>query len=348
MNDATPLLHELGFDENMAQVYFALIDMGRATIKQIQAGFLPGTNLSYSQVYHALKKLQNAKVIEQHPSFEDSFSPVNPTLVFDDFKQRKWETLAGIEQDLADRYERSTKEFGMCTIQTNRFYFSSLDLGFKILTDRFVNGATTILVFLAPPPVLLRQLLPALTRAYGRGVKLEIHYSVRDFEEYPNYPAVLLALCKNIRVRLVQRQFRTYDAVAINDELTRVGSVLIDNRQLVSVPYHRIRGANGELDFGIDFFEGFFQAPGIVQDIIAGFPENPILQMIDSVPPRESQILEYLKDHPQTSKHQLSAALGIGGTDLAEILARMHQQGIIITEKVPQKRGRPLELVRLA
>ncbi|OLS15186.1 MAG: hypothetical protein RBG13Loki_1200 [Promethearchaeota archaeon CR_4] len=348
MNDATPLLRELGFDENMAQVYFALVDLGRATIKQIQAMNKPGKSLSYSQVYHALKKLLNAQVVEQHPSFEDSFSPVNPSLVFDEIKQQKWEKLARIEQDLADRYERSTKEFGMCTIQTNRFYFSSLDLGFKIITDRFINSATTILVFLAPPPTLIRQLLPALTRAYGRGVKLEIHYSVRDFEEYPNYPAVLLALCKNIRVKLVQRQFRTYDAVAINDELTRVGSLLIDNQQLVSVPYHRIKRTNGEIDFGIDFFEGFFQAQAIVQNIIAGFPENPILQMIDSIPPRESQILEYLKDHPRSPKHELSLALGIGGTDLREILARLTQHGLILTEKVPQNRGRPVEVVRLA
>src|SRR4030042_1802555 len=147
MNDATPLLRELGFDENMAQVYFALVDLGRATIKQIQAMNKPGKSLSYSQVYHALKKLLNAQVVEQHPSFEDSFSPVNPSLVFDEIKQQKWEKLARIEQDLADRYERSTKEFGMCTIQTNRFYFSSLDLGFKIITDRFINSATTILVF---------------------------------------------------------------------------------------------------------------------------------------------------------------------------------------------------------
>ncbi len=347
MEDPYRPLYEFGFDEHMAAVYLALLGLGRATIKQIQSTLQGSENYSYSQVYHALKKLMGLRAVELQKGFEDTFSPLSPPLLFEEFRKQKWDKFAKLEKELTDRYERATRDFGQCTIRSNRFFFSSLEMGFKIITERFLNNAKEIIRFLAPPPILLRRLQWALINAYNRGVKIEIHYSDRDFEEVPDYYITLLSLCKNFRVRIACREFRTYDAVAVNDEYTRVSSILVDNAQLISTPYYRVPMGDDVINFGIDYVEGFFQAPEIVSSIIASFPENPIQQMIEYVPPRESLLLEFLKDHPETPKHELSTQLGIGGTDLRDLLDRLVRFGAIRVEKITKRAGRPVEVVSL-
>ncbi len=347
MQDQFLSLHEFGFDEHMTSVYLTLVDLGRATIKQVQGALQATQNFSYSQVYHALKKLVSLHAVELHKGFEETFSPLSPPLLFEEFRKQKWDKFARLEKELAERYERATRDFGQCTIQSNRFYFSSLELGFKIITERFINNARETIRFLAPPPMLLKRLQWVLMKAYDRGAKVEIHYSDRDFEEMPDYYTTILSICKNFRVHIICRLYRTYDAVAVNDEYTRVGSILIDNHQLISVPYYRVSGADGALDFGIDFFEGFFHAPEIVGSLVAAFPANPIIQMIEYVPPRESLILEFLKNNPPTPKHELSTQLRIGGTDLRELLDRLVRFGAITIERVPKGTGRPVEIVSL-
>lgn len=343
-----PLL-EFGLDESEADAYLALVNLGRATIKELQAAVQDVRNWSYSQTYHILKKLLRVGVAEQQKGFEDTFTPLSPGQLFEQLRARKWERYAELEQELTENYERATAECGACTAQVNHFHFSTLELGFKILADRFISATQKSIHLISAPPSLFRRLQWALASAHERGVSIDVYYSKWDFEELPDYAATIQQYCRTYRTKLIRHQYRTHDPIAVNDEYTRQGLILLDRSTFISVPFFRYRedSLTGTVEHGIDYLEGFYKATGIGHNILEQLTENPILEEKDLIPVQEAQLMELVRLHSPLPKHELAAQLNVSGTELKSLLERLERAGQIRVEKVPKGRGRPADIVVL-
>jgi sugar-specific transcriptional regulator TrmB len=332
----------------MVAIYKCLVQYGHGTIKEIQENLHSTFNLSYMQTYNSLEKLVQKKIIEVEKGIDLQFVPINPSTLFEDIHEQFIEEINQLNKQLSDQYQRSMHEFGVCTRQSNYFHFSSIDLGFKMLIDYFIKEAETEIIITAGIPLLLKRLQWALVNAYERGVQIEIHYSSRDFEENPDYINLIRPYIKNYRVKVFNRKYRTYDALSINDEYTRQGNIMIDGMRLIHFPYYKSAIYEDRVEYGIDYFAGFYNAASIIRNIILNSHENPIEEMVEYTPSRESMLLECLKSCSPISKNELSLKANIGGTELKTLLKRLQSQNKIKINKKNNKIGRPAEFVELS
>ncbi len=341
----TPLI-EAGFSPEMIAIYLAILKLGRTTIKNIQDNIKKEFNLSYSQVYYSIKKLIEHKIIEQQMGFEKTFTAQNPELFFDRIRSEKMENIEMLEKQLTDQYKRSTLDFGKCTIRLNMFHFSSLDLGFRILSDRLLKNAEQTIIFIATPPYIFKRLKWELIDAYERGIEIKIYYSRNDFEELDNYYNQILPFINDCHVKIIENKYRTYGSISVNDEFTRTGHLFIDGRTLVTYPFYRSSEKGGVIQYDIDFMEGFYNAPSIVKTNKDILNQNEILQMLDYIPSKEATLLDYLKTNVSVKKSELGKKLKLSGTDLNILLTRLEKLGKIEVEKKSQEKGRPTEYIK--
>lgn len=336
------ILFEMGLNELLITLYRALLGKGRATLSELQILILPKFNLSYSQIYRAIQHLSKKKIIEKIPDSE-YWIPKNPSFVFEPIRDDKILAYNSLITEFSELYTRSTYQSGICSMNANRFQFSSLELGYKILNEQFFPQVQKRIILLAVPPIVIKRLRNGLIQASNRGVKIEIHYSERDFEERPQYFDQIKEYVKEIHCTIYRRKFRIYDIISYNDEYTREAHILLDEQRFISFPYHRVNLSDYRVGFDIDTIDGLFNVPGIVDGIINSFHENPILEQIDLTPPLESLILEYLRNHSPIQKNQISKELGIAGSQLKDLLNQLFHHNLIRIDKKNQKKGRPIE-----
>ncbi|MHA1732496.1 MAG: hypothetical protein ACTSU5_11165 [Promethearchaeota archaeon] len=343
-------LYEHGFDEHMVEVYLSLLHLGRASIKavreEVNSGGRGSLSLSYSQVRHALVKLVGRGAAEKHPSAENTYTPVNPKKLFEEIREARLAEMVEVEGHLSELYERTTRQFGLCTLKANNFHFKSLDLGLKILSDRFLRAARESIVFLAPPPPLLRYLRWGLGDAYARGAKVEIHYSKWDFEELPDYFNEVKPFL-TYRAAIFKRKHRIYEATSVDDEFTRVGNLIVDRTAFVMVPYYRAKVTAGTVEYGMDFLHGFNRFSSYIPAIFEGLAQNPVEERFDFIPQREALVLDFLREHPRVSKSRLASGVGISGTELKRVTKVLEKHGLVRVERRLGGRGRPTEVVEL-
>ncbi|GAB4322958.1 MAG: hypothetical protein Kow0069_27950 [Promethearchaeota archaeon] len=339
---------EHGFDERMVEVYASLLQLGSGQVKEVQkrvnAGVGPG--LSYAQVRNALERLRAVGAVERQAGTPAVYLPLNPKVVFEGVREARLAEIDEVEEWLSDLYERGASELGKCTLQVNNFYFKNLTLGFKVLSERFVRVASGSVVLIAAPPLVLKRLRWALKEAYERGAEVEVHYSGLDFEELPSYLSAIKPLI-SFRATIFKRKYRLYEASSVDDQFTRVGSLIIDRTSFVSFPYFRASSTGDSVEYGIDFLHGFNKfsfAPSILDSL----SRNPVLERMEWVPPREASVLEYLKSKPRARKHAMSAELGISGTELKRVLGVLERHGRIRVRRQRTGKGRPTDVVELA
>lgn len=340
------LLLEIGLSEPIIEIYQTLLVQGRATLKEIQLGICSKFNYSYSQLYGCIQKLVKFKMIEKIQG-SDSYIPINPHFVFEPLREEKVDLYNSIIQEFSDLYARSSFQSGICSMEANIFHFSSLELGFKILNEKFLPQIQFRMILLATPPIVLKRLKNGLLHASSHGIKIEIHYSERDFEENPNYFEQIKEFVKDIHCTIYRRLYRTYDIISYNDEYTREAHIILDDNRFITIPYHRINESTGKIGFDIDNIGGLYNVPGIIQGIIDSFHENPILEQIEYTPAQESLVLEYIRNHSPIQKSQIGKSLGIAGTQLKALLSQLEHNNKIRIEKKVQKQGRPTEEIRI-
>ncbi len=339
-----PLI-EAGFSPEMIAIYLTILKLGRVTIKNIQEDIKEDFNLSYSQVYYSIKKLIEQKIIEQQMGFEKTYTAKNPEFFFERIRSEKMENIEILEERLIDQYKRSTLDFGQCTVRLNMYHFSSLDLGFRILSDRLFKNAEKTIIFIATPPYIFKRLKWELIDAYERGIEIKIYYSRNDFEELDDYYKQILPHINDCHIKIIENRYRTYGSISVNDEFTRTGHILVDGRTLVTYPFYRSSEKGGIVHYDIDFIEGFYNAPSIVisnKDILN---QNEIIQMIDYIPAKEATLLDFLKTDTSIKKSELAKKLKLSGTDLKVLLLRLEKLGKIKVEKKIQEKGRPIEFI---
>ena len=341
------LLQELGFDGIMHDVYLALISQGRGTIKNLQDSDDLVRKYSYSQIYHALNKLHKIHFIEEQQGEEKSFFAVSPVRVFESIREKKLEQINNTTHYLEDIFKRTTTDLGVCTIQINRFHFSSLEMGFQIIEEKFLQNAKKELIFLAPPPILLKRFKTVLIHAYNKGIPISIHFSEFDFEELGSYLKEIQPYVEKANVQINRRQYRVHDACAVNDQYTRIAQLLIDGVSFISFPYYRSSVKNGKVSYNIDFMEGFTNSPSIIAGILQSLILNPILETWVSIPPKEVEVCEIIKQKGRIQKSELARLLGLSGTSLKKILDRLEKRQEIRIDREEKEKGRPMEWVYL-
>jgi sugar-specific transcriptional regulator TrmB len=340
-------LYEYGLDKQNIKIYETILSLGRCNIKKIQKSILPDMNLSYSQVYSILKKLKRLHMIEEHSGGEKSFTPIDPELMLEKIKKENIVKIDYLKNEFSDIFKRTTYEFGQCTIHVNMFTFTSLELGYQIIINKFIKNANKSIVFLAPPPILIKRLKLALIDAYERGVEIEIHYSIHDFEELEDYYIEILPLIKDFRVKLFKRKYRLHEPVSINDEYTRMGNLIIDKVTLVSTPYYKKSIKKGVVNYDIDYFSGFYHFPLQINNIFSSLQMNEIIQMMDILPPNEAALFELLRYENKVPKNLIASKLSLSGTKLKAFLDKLERMNKIIIRRESEGRGRPKEYVEL-
>ena len=340
-------LYENGFDSEMVIVYMALLKLGKATTKEILLKIQDQLNISYHQIYYILKKLKKQETIEIQQGIEKNYTPINPSIILERFRHAKIEKLNTLEQILTEDYARTTSDFGLCTIQTNQFHFSSIEMGIKIIEDKFMKDCQKSIIFIATPPFIFKRLKIGIIDAYTRGISIEVQYSNRDFEELPDYIKSITPYIQKCNLCINKRQYRTYEAISIDDAYTRVGQMLIDGSILVNYPYYIAKKNELVIDHGIDLISGFYHAPSIIKQILKSLHLNPIAQQIHFVPPIEANLLEILHDRSPIQRSELSTKLKISGHQLKELITRLVKEGKISIVSHSQQKGRPKELVQL-
>lgn len=340
-------LYENGFDHEMVVVYMALLKLGRATTKDLLLKIKDQLNISYNQIYYILKKLKKKEIIEIQQGLEKKFTPINPSIILERYRQVKLEKLNHLEKILNEDYARTTSHFGLCTIQTNQFHFSSIEMGIKIIEDKFIKDCQKSVIFIATPPFIFKRLKIGIIKAYSRGISIEIQYSNRDFEELSDYIKTISPFIQKCNIQINRRQYRTYEAISINDAYTRVGQMLIDGKILVNYPYFIAKNKNPSIEHGIDLISGFYHAPGIIKQIQKSLHLNPIEQQINFIPPREANLIEFLQNEPLMQRNELCTKLKISGHELKNLITRLVKEGKIERISQPQQKGRPKEFIRL-
>lgn len=341
------ILREFGFNDQMIGVYLGLLELGKCTITELKQAIKDNLNLSYSQVYHNLTKLLQLRAIEQQSGIENVYTPISPEILLERIRSQKTEEINQTSHELTEIYNRAIKPIGQCTIKTNYFYFSSIELGCKIIGDQMIAKASNNVIFLCCIPFLINRLKSALNQAYENGANIEIHYSNVDFEEFPNFSNILKNEFGNYRVKIVKRKYKIHEAIAVNDEYTRLGHILIDSRTMIDFPYFCESEKNSIVSYGIDYLSGFYKINNLATQILQSLHNNPILNTEEYIPPREALILEYISSHNEVTKSDISRDLNISGTDLKQFINILMKLGKIRIKKIISGKGRPSEIIKI-
>lgn len=340
-------LFELGFDNIMHDAYLALLSIGRGTIKKLQETDEKIRKYSYSQLYYALDKLKKMHFIEETSGEEKTYYAISPSIVFDKIREGNLERINSACDSLDDLFKRTITDLGLCTLQINRFYFSSIEMGFQVIQDKFLQQAKKSITFLAPPPILLKNFRTALNDLYERGISISIHYSHHDFEELVSYLEEIQPFVEKANVQINQRKHRVHEIIAYNDQYTRVAQLVIDDVSFISFPYYRLGLKKNTVQYGIDFMEGFAKAPLIVGGILNSIIQNPIVKSWISTPAKEAEVIEMIENEQKIQKSELAKRLSISGTTLKKILDRLEKNHFIEIRKEENDKGRPMEWVYL-
>lgn len=97
--------------------------------------------------------------------------------------------------------------------------------------------------------------------------------------------------------------------------------------------------------YGIDFMEGFTHSPLIISGIFEGLIQNPIVESWISIPAKEAEASEIIKQKQRIQKSELAKLIGLSGTSLKKILDRLERRHEIRIDREEKEKGRPIDWV---
>lgn len=321
-------LREIGLTDVQIHIYDYILKNKMGTINHIKDVL----NYSYAQVRNNLAVLEDLELIFSSKSKKNKkYYRMDPKIALTkvlntkvkDFKEQ----IKKIDENI--KIEESVK--GVCVKNISFYHYSDVDLAIQNLFNLLENASKEV-IMTALPPSLVKQLEPAFYNLFMKGIKLEIYFSNRDFDDIPNYFDRITDILNRIGSSIIQTIERTCQLARFNDIVVNVGNILIDGKYLNSVNF---------LDDDIFHFDGFY-TPGFVNQAKKFLEIKTIEKKIRIEYPAPIQtVIDVIKSNDSISTRELSSESKIGGGKLREILDYLMKKGLIMEKEIKGDVGKP-------
>ncbi|MHA2282044.1 MAG: helix-turn-helix domain-containing protein [Promethearchaeota archaeon] len=318
----------MGFTDIQIKIYQYLLANKFGTINDIKSEL----NYSYTQVYNNLLYLEKKNLIESSSESKPKlFIRKNPRFSLTELLNKRFDDFKENVNKLDDEIKTQESKFGRCVKDVSFYHYSDLNLAIENFFEILENAKWEIILTTLPPK-LLKKLEPSLYDAFLRGVKIQLYFSLLDFETISNYLELITDILKRIRVEIIQTEQKTCQVVRYNDDIVNMGNILVDESYLNSIVFKE------DEIFHIDGF----RSP------IAKQPKEylKVLTVVKRIeieyPQAIQKVLNVIKEHKSIKTRNLSSMSKLGGGKLREILDFLINEGLIEeTMKSEKTAGRP-------
>lgn len=321
-------LNELGLSDIQTNIYQYLILQNSRTINQIKENL----NLSYSQTINNLNIMQKKGLIGSGNVKPKIFHLIDPKTTLQQLVEKKNayynENIEKIDEEI--KIVESKK--GICIRDISHYYYSDISLGVEKFY-RLIRNAKEKIILSSLPLNLMRKLEPALKESFIEGIKIEIYYSVLDYNSHINCLEEITSIFKRIRVNIIEIEEKTCQRVGFNNNIINDGFILIDKGLFNSV---------GFMGNNMFYTQGFY-SESIISQMINMFQLKTIVRQVELKYPKiYERIIQIIEENEEPLKtRDLSKMTGVGGTKLKEILRFLKNEGIIEEIIKNSSKGRP-------
>jgi sugar-specific transcriptional regulator TrmB len=321
-------LNELGLSDIQTEIYYSLIRQNNCTINQIKENL----NLSYSQTINNLTILQKKGLVGTGNFKPKSFHLIDPKTTLQELVEKKNEFYNENIEKIDEEISISESKQGICIKDISHYYYSDISLGIEKFY-RLIRNAKEKIILSSLPFNLMKKLESVLKDSFIKGVKIEIYYSVLDYDSQINCLEEITNIFKQIRVSIIEIEEKACQRVGYNNNIINNGYILIDEGFFNTV---------GFMENDIFYTQGFYSKI-IISQIIDMFHLKTIVKQVELKYPKiYEKIIRIIEENKESLKtRDLSKITGIGGTKLKKILNFLKNEGIIEEKINISSKGRP-------
>lgn len=321
-------LNELGLSDIQTDIYRYLILQNSSSINQLKDNL----NLSYSQTINNLNLLKKKGLVSSGNVKPKIFHLIDPKTTLQQLVEKKNTYYSDHIERIEEEIKISESKKGVCMKDIPHYYYSDIGLGIEKFY-RLIRNAKEKIILSSLPLQFIKKLEPALKESFIKGIKIEIYYSILDYDSQINYLDEITNIFKRIRVNIVEIKEKTCQRVGFNNNIINNGYILIDKGFFNSI---------GFMENKIFYTQGFY-SENIVSQMVNMFHLKTIIKQVElKFPEIYERIIRIIEENENPLKtRDLSKLTGVGGTKLKEILKFLKNEGIIEEIIKISSKGRP-------
>ena len=321
-------LNDLGLSNLQTEIYQYLILHNSSTINQIKENM----NLSYSQTINNLNLLQKKGLVGSGDVKPKKFHLIDPKTTLEQLIEKKNAYYNNSIEKIEEEIKISESKKGICIKDVSHYYYSDISLGIEKFY-RLIKNAKDKIILSSLPLNFMKKLEPSLKESFIKGTKIEIYYSVLDYDSQINCLEEITNIFKRLRVNIIEIKEKTCQRVGFNNNIINNGYILIDKGFFNSV---------GFMGDNVFYTQGFYSEI-IISQIINMFHLKTIVKQVELKYPKiYEKIIQIIEENEEPLKtRDLSKITGVGGTKLKEILRFLKNEGSIEENVIISSKGRP-------
>lgn len=323
-----PYLRDIGLSEIQIQLYEYILNNNSGTINEIKEEL----NYSYAQTDYNLSVLEEMGLVFSSNSGKSKrYFRIDPKIALTKILDNKLKNYQKQIEEIVENIKIEESTCGICIKDIDFYHYTDFNLAIENFFTLFENSEKEIYLT-SLPPSLLKKLEPALYKAFMRGIKVILYFSLEDFQSLNNYFDTITNILKRIRAEIIQIKEKTCQNMRYNDVIVNNGLILIDEKYFNSILF---------IEDDTIHFNGFY-SPDTAKQLKKYLEIKTVVKKIDIKQPDPVQyVLDLIHENKSISTRDLSKKSKIGGTKIKEILTILTNQGLINETVVKGDAGKP-------
>ncbi len=326
--DYFPLLRDIGLSEIQIQLYNYILQNNSGAINDLKEKL----NYSYSQIVYNLSVLEEIGLIFSSKNSKNKmYYRIDPKIGLLKIIETKALTHKKQIVEIAESIKIAESFHGVCIKEIDFYHYTDFNLAVENFFNLFEHAENEIYLT-SLPPTLLKRLESALYKAFMRGIKIVLYFSLEDFTTLNHYFDDLTNMLKRISIEITQTKEKICQTIRYNDIIVNNGLILVDGKYFNSILF---------IDDDIFHFDGFYN-PNLVNQLKRYIDVKTVIKKVAIQNPDPVQyVLDLIRENQVITTRELSEKAKIGGSKIKEILTILINQQLIREIVIQGKTGKP-------